>query len=113
MLKNELPVPPVLYMPKFIFQNKYLTSLEIRVLCYLLYYIVFIEPNKEELNFTNQQLGNVFNIKTKGYISDVLQKLKEYEFIDLKEGYEIKGHIIKIRKSIIEKYKQELRLFSE
>jgi len=49
-------------------------------------------------------------IKTKGYISDVLKKLKEYKFIDLKEGYGINGHIIKIQKSIIEKYKQELRL---
>jgi len=37
MLKKELSIPLVLYMPKFIFQNKYsLTSLEIRVLCYLL-----------------------------------------------------------------------------
>jgi hypothetical protein len=41
-------------------------------------------------------------------LKNELPELKKYEFIDLKEGYEIKGHIIKIRKSIIERYKQEL-----
>jgi hypothetical protein len=48
-------------------------------------------------------------VMKRGYmLKNELPELKEYEFIDLKEGYEIKGHIIKIRKSIIERYKQEL-----
>ena len=110
MLRNELPVPYFLYIPRFIFQNNYaLTSLEIRLLCYLLYYVVFIEPNKKELNLTNQQLGKIFNLKTKEYISDALHKLDKCKYIKIKQsGNGINGHIIEIPNDIILKYQNEI-----
>jgi hypothetical protein len=115
MIDKELPVPEALYMPKFIFQNRFLlTALEIRILCYLLYYVTFIEPNKDEFNFTNQQLGSIFNLKTKGYISDALEKLNKYKLIEIiQSGNGIHGHLIRIPKTIIEKYDQELLKFKE